>query len=99
MLGSETERNSHFEGLEQVHLPVKPLFGVWATVVRPTQARSKLSHAQALKLCGPILQAVIFEMKPLTDAQRWRVVGEQATRLFGRAVSAQQTHVEVPVIA
>src|SRR5690606_9606712 len=58
-----------------------------------------MPHAQPLQPGDRVVEPVIFEVEPLTDAELGRVAVEVLKRELRRAILAQQTHVEMTVIA
>src|SRR6185437_12401390 len=93
---AECQRDGEF--LQRAHLPIEPFERARPQAVGPTQSGAQVAHAEPPQPARRILQAMILEMKPLTDAELGRMGRETMRRRLRRAVLAQQAHVEVPVV-
>src|SRR5579883_1362414 len=97
-LRREAEGRRDGEFLERRHLPVEPLDRSRTQAVGPTQSGAQMPDAELAQPAHGLIQAMVLEMKPLTYAEVGRVVREAVRRGLRRAVLAQQSHVEVPVV-
>src|SRR4051812_4397982 len=93
--GGEAEGDGHVERLQRGHLPVEPGLGVAVVVVAPGQAGAHLLHPELPEPLHRVVQARVLVVEPLAEAELRRETGEGAQRLLGRAVGADQAHVEV----
>src|SRR3954463_3858514 len=98
VFGRKAERQRHLEFREGVHLSIEPLDGVGAEAVGPGEAGSEMLYAEAAHPAHGLLQTVIVEMKPLAQPHHVRILFEGLASDFRRAVLAQQSHVEVPIV-
>src|SRR3982750_1301725 len=94
----EAEGHGDVELRESRHLAVEPVEAVGAKAVGPGETGSKVAHAQPPHPFHRFAQSVVFEMKPLAQAQDVRCFGKRLEAELRRAVFAQQTHVEMPVV-
>src|SRR5215218_10323583 len=98
MFRRKAERHGHIEIAECIHLPIEPIEGIGAETVSPREPCTQMANAETLHPTNRIIQPVIFIVEPLTNPERGRVPCETVERELRRAVLAQQTHVEMPVI-
>jgi hypothetical protein len=71
-LRRETERQRDIEALERFHLTVEPCLRAIAQTVSPAQPCPNVSHTERLQPPHRIIQAMILEVKPLTDPEGGR---------------------------
>ena len=64
--------------------------------IRPTDSRPQFFYAEFLQPFHRKIQAMIFEMKPLTDAQFGI---EMIQRRFRRAISADQSEIKMTIVS
>src|SRR3954453_17563030 len=69
-LGSEAECDSQFKIVERGNHTVEPRVGIRPPRLRPAQAGAQLPHPELFQPAHGIVEPMIFEMKPLTDAER-----------------------------
>src|SRR5690349_8716017 len=98
VLRSETVRDCNVEWLESFHLPVEPVERVRTIRVGPTDSGPKVFHAEILQMPHRIVQAVVFKVKPLTDADVRGVLVKVLVRELWSAILAKQAHVEVAIV-
>src|SRR5215207_8557985 len=98
MLRREAKGKRYIEVLDRAHLPVEPRVRVRTKAVRPAQTGAQMPHAELAQPADRVVEPMIFEMKPLADAERGRVVGELLRRRLRRAVLPQQSQVKMPVV-
>src|SRR5690606_31601911 len=97
-LRRDAEGEGDIEALERLHLAVEPGVRVRAKAVGPAQAGSQVPDPELLHPANGIIEPVILEMEPLTDAQLRCELGETPERELRCAVLPQQPHVEMAVI-
>ena len=83
VLRCEAKGRGNVEIVERPHLPIEPAVGVGTEAVRPAQAGAYLAHAEPLQPTHGIVEAVVFEVEPLADAQRRGVARDCRTACFG----------------
>src|SRR3546814_3343057 len=76
MLRREAEGQRHVEFLERGHLSVEPRFGIRAEAVGPAQPGAQMPHAELPQPLHRIVEPMVFEVKPLADAEIGRALGE-----------------------
>ena len=69
VLWREAERDRHVEFRECLHLAVEPYIRIWPEGVCPAQSCPDVLHPEAAEPLHRIVQAMIFEMKPLADTK------------------------------
>ncbi len=76
MLWRETIGDRHIELLQRSHLPVEPRVGMRSKAVGPTQPGPEVFYSEFSQPIHSLLEPVIFEVKPLTDAKLGRELAE-----------------------
>src|SRR5579885_698744 len=98
MLRGEAKRQRHVEIGKCLHLPVEPTHGIRTKTIRPRKSCAQIADAKALEQSDALVEAMILEVKPLTNTERRRMARKARRCELWHAVLAEQTHVEVPVI-
>src|SRR5262245_64171694 len=98
VLRREAEGDGDVERRQRLHLPVEPVERIGPEAVGPGEAGPEMLDAEPLEPAHRIGEAMILVMEPLADAECRRPPGEPFERRLGRAVLAQETHVEMPVV-
>ena len=98
MFGRKAVGDGRLERLQRLHLTVEPALGAGTKAVRPAQPGAHMAYAEIAQPANRVIQAMVFEMKPLADSERGRVLVEVAQRQLRSAVFPQQTHVEMPIV-
>jgi hypothetical protein len=79
----ETKRDGDLEVLERSHLSIEALLRAGPHAVGPAQTCPNMSNRKRLQPLDRVMQAMIFEMKPLTDSEHRRHVGGMPRASFG----------------
>ena len=80
VFGSKTKCQRDIEFLERVHLSIEPILRARAETVRPTQTCADIFHTEFSHPAHGLIEAVIFEMEPLADAELGSVLGKVSQR-------------------
>lgn len=93
--GRETQGDGRVEIFQRGHLPIKPLQRIRPMPIGPTDAGAQFLDTEFLQPFHGEIQTMVFKMKPLADSQ-FRI--EMTQRRFRRAVRANESKIEVPVV-
>src|SRR5947208_12386393 len=95
---SKAKRKRHVERLQRCHLLIKPAQSIVSKAIGPAQARAQISYAELFQRSNGMLQPMVLEMKPLTNAELGNVFWKTPCGKLGCAILFQQPHVEVSVV-
>src|SRR5450432_4761940 len=96
MLRSKAERQGGGERFQSLHLAIKPFLGVFAIPVCPAHSSPQIFYAESLQPFHSQVKTMVLVMEPLANTKPIR---KTLSRLFGRAILAEQAHVIVAIIS
>ena len=88
MLGSEAESKGNVELRQRIHLPIEPIDRIGAETIGPGQPGPEVLYAEAAHPANGVIKAMVFEMKPLAQADDAGILRKGLECRLGRAILA-----------
>lgn len=97
-LRSKAEGKGDVELFQRGHQPVEPGIGFGSEAVGPTEAGPEIAHPEPAQPAYCVLEARVFEVKPLTDTEGGGVLGKVRGGRFGSTILPHEAEIEVTIV-